>query len=143
MIKSPIKILIMGLPGAGKTTIAKLLVTKINAVWINADQIREKFNDWDFSAEGRIRQSLRMRKISDELIEEEKNVVADFICPTPQTRKDFNADNLIWVDTIKEGRFDDTNKMFIPPKKYFLRILTKNSDYWVDQIIEKLNKENN
>ena len=142
MIKSPIKILIMGLPGAGKTTIAKLLVTKINAVWINADQIREKFNDWDFSAEGRIRQSLRMRKISDELIEEEKNVVADFICPTPQTRKDFNADNL-WVDTIKEGRFDDTNKMFIPPKKYFLRVLTKNSDYWVDQIIEKLNKENN
>jgi adenylylsulfate kinase len=143
MIKSPTKILIMGLPGAGKTTIAKLLVTKINAVWINADQIREEYNDWDFSAEGRIKQSLRMRKISDELIEEKKNVVADFICPTPQTRKDFNADHLIWVDTIKESRFDDTNKMFIPPKKYFLRVLTKNSDYWVNQIIEKLNKENN
>lgn len=140
-MKSPAKILIMGLPGAGKTTLAKKLVLKLNAVWLNADKIREQYQDWDFSPEGRVRQSLRMKKLSDEIIIKGKHVIADFICPTPQTRSDFNADYLIWVDTIKEGRFDDTNKLFVPPKKFFLRVLTKNSEYWMNEIIEKLKKE--
>ena len=118
-MKSPAKILIMGLPGAGKTTLAKKLVLKLNAVWLNADKIREQHQDWDFSPEGRVRQSLRMKKLSDEIIIKGKHVIADFICPTPQTRSDFNADYLIWVDTIKEGRFDDTNKLFVPPKNFF------------------------
>jgi len=140
-MKSPAKILIMGLPGAGKTTLAKKLVLKLNAVWLNADKIREQHQDWDFSPEGRVRQSLRMKKLSDEIIIKGKHVIADFICPTPQTRSDFNADYLIWVDTIKEGRFDDTNKLFVPPKNFFLRVLTKNSEYWMNEIIEKLKKE--
>ena len=135
------KILIMGLPGAGKTTLASKLKLKINSDWINADQIRKDFNDWDFSTEGRIRQSLRMKKISDEIINTGKNVIADFVCPTPKTRSEFNADYLIWMDTINAGRFDDTNKLFVPPKKYFFRVLTKNADYWTDKIVEKMKKE--
>tara|TARA_A100001011_G_scaffold335303_1_gene364166 strand:- start:11 stop:436 length:426 start_codon:yes stop_codon:yes gene_type:complete len=135
------KILIMGLPGSGKTTLASKLNLKIQAEWINADKVRKEANDWDFSPEGRIRQSLRMKKISDKIINNGKHVIADFICPTPQTRSDFNADCLIWMDTIKVGRFDDTNKMFVPPKKFFFRVSTKNADYWVNQITEKMEKE--
>ena len=135
------KILIMGLPGSGKTTLASKLKLKINAVWINADQVRKEANDWDFSAEGRVRQSLRMKKISDEIIDNGKHVIADFICPTPQTRSDFYADCLIWMDTIKEGRFDDTNKIFVPPEKFIFRVPTKNADYWTDKIIKKMEEE--
>ncbi len=135
------KILIMGLPGSGKTTLASKMKLKINAGWINADQVRKEANDWDFSPEGRVRQSLRMKKISDEIIDNGKHVIADFICPTPKTRSDFNADCLIWMDTIKEGRFDDTNRIFVPPEKFFFRVPTKNADYWADQIIKKMEEE--
>ena len=108
----PKKILVMGLPGAGKTTLSKFLVEELNAAWLNADEIRKKFNDWDFSEEGRIRQAKRMKDLSDNYLSQGKNVVADFICPTKAARKQFNADFIVWMDTIKEGRFEDTNKMF-------------------------------
>ena len=126
----------MGLPGAGKTTLAKSLHKRINSIWLNADEIRKKSNDWDFSEEGRKRQSKRMNRFANLGIESGKNVIADFICPMPQTRKEFSADIVIWVDTIKEGRFDDTNKMFIPPKKYDIRVTSKNSEYWTDKILK-------
>ena len=134
------KILIMGLPGAGKTTLADRLSLKLPSVRINADDIRKRFNDWDFSKEGRLRQSKRMRKLSDEVIESGKNVIADFVCPTDETREDFKADFVIWLDTIDKGRFEDTNKMFIPPKIFFLKVTTKDADYWTEQIISRLQK---
>ena len=83
----PKKILVMGLPGAGKTTLSKFLVEELNAAWLNADEIRKKFNDWDFSEEGRIRQAKRMKDLSDNYLSQGKNVVADFICPTPKQDK--------------------------------------------------------
>ena len=130
----------MGLPGAGKTTLANKLSTKITAIRINADEIRKKYNDWDFSDEGRNRQAKRMRKLSDDITASGKNVITDFVCPTDKTRDDFDADYIIWLDTITKGRFEDTNKMFVPPKKYFLRVTSKDAEYWVDQIIMKLSK---
>ena len=126
----PKKILIMGLPGAGKTYLADKLVPKINAVWLNADKVRKEADDWDFSPEGRIRQANRMKDLSQKALDEGKNVVADFVCPTEKTRKDFNADFIVWVDTIKSGRFDDTNKMFVPPKSCDFRVTTKNAELW-------------
>ena len=106
----------MGLPGSGKTTLAKHLVPMFNAVWLNADEVRKEADDWDFSPEGRIRQANRMKTLAQEAVANNRVVVADFICPTESTRQDFNADYTIWMDTIKKGRFEDTNKLFEPPE---------------------------
>ena len=132
------KILIMGLPGAGKTYLARRLVPYLKAVWLNNDEVRKEANDWDFSSEGRNRQSKRMKDLAQNALNKGNNVIADFICPTPATRKDFNADIVIWVDTIKKGRFEDTNKMFIEPKKFDFRVTEKNAKKWSLQIFKDL-----
>ena len=120
----------MGLPGSGKTTLANELGPMLNAKRLNADEVRKEANDWDFSEEGRKRQSKRMADFAIKLKDEGNFVVADFICPTPEARSLFPADFVIWVDTIKEGRFDDTNKMFVNPDKYDLKVNTKNAEKW-------------
>ena len=120
----------MGLPGSGKTTLAKLLVPMVNAVWLNADEVRKQADDWDFTAEGRIRQANRMKQLAQEAVDSNRTVVADFICPTEATRNDFGADYTVWMDTIKEGRFDDTNKMFEKPEKYDFRVGHMEADMW-------------
>jgi len=109
------KILICGLPGSGKSTLAEPFAELIGAVWINADQVRERYNDWDFSPEGRIRQAQRMKHLSDGVVMAGKIAVADFVCPTEAARKEFAADYVVWMDTIEEGRFEDTNAMFEKP----------------------------
>tara|TARA_R110002153_G_scaffold272100_1_gene440416 strand:- start:45 stop:491 length:447 start_codon:yes stop_codon:yes gene_type:complete len=109
------KILIMGLPGSGKSTLAKPLASLLGGVWLNADAVRKKYDDWDFSPEGRARQAFRMKMLSDGVIAAGKVAVADFVCPTEQTRQEFGADFTVWMDTIKEGRFEDTNAMFETP----------------------------
>ena len=126
----------MGLPGSGKTTLAKILTEKLNAVNLNADEIRKKYNDWDFSEEGRNRQAKRMFDISEELISSGKIVVADFVCPTEKTREYFKADFMIWMDTIEKGRFEDTNQMFQKPKKYDFKVTKKDAINISNQIIK-------
>ena len=106
------KILICGLPGAGKTTLGRPFAELLGGVFLNADDIRKEYDDWDFSPEGRMRQAMRMKFLSDGIVKAGKIAVADFICPTKAARKQFNADYIVWMDTIKEGRFEDTNKMF-------------------------------
>lgn len=123
------KILIMGLPGSGKTTLAAKLSKKLKAKWLNADKIRKKFDDWDFSKEGRIRQAKRLAKISQKFEKKGLVVVADFICPKPETRKLFNSDFIIWMDTIKTSKFKDTNIMFVKPKKFNVRIKRMSLDF--------------
>tara|TARA_B100001093_G_C26686095_1_gene952696 strand:+ start:589 stop:1020 length:432 start_codon:yes stop_codon:yes gene_type:complete len=124
------KILIMGLPGSGKTTLAKLLVPMFNAVWLNADKVREEANDWDFSEQGRSVQANRMKRLAQEAVDKNRNVIADFVCPTQHTRKDFGADYVVWMDTIKQGRFEDTNKMFEPPKEVDFRVTHLEAEMW-------------
>ena len=132
------KILIMGLPGSGKTTLANKLAPMLNAVWLNADAVRKEHNDWDFSSEGRTRQANRMWTKALEFKIQGLNVVADFVCPTPAARELFPADYIIWMDTIKEGRFDDTNKMFIKPDKYDFHVTTQDAKNWAPKILKEI-----
>ena len=133
-------ILIMGLPGAGKTTLANELAKLIKAKRLNADEIRKAANDWDFSEEGRTRQAKRMSEAALKIKSEGHNVIADFICPTPEARNLFPADYVIWVDTIKEGRFDDTNKMFVKPEKYDFHVTSQDAKTWVSKILIDIKK---
>ena len=112
-----IKILVCGLPGSGKSTLAKPLAEGLGAYWLNADTVRTGYNDFDFSEEGRMRQADRMKFLADVVVKAGQNVVADFICPTEETRKEFDADFTVWMDTIDAGRYDDTNAMFENPTK--------------------------
>ena len=128
----------MGLPGSGKTTLASELVPLLKAKWLNADEVRKEANDWDFSAEGRTRQAKRMWTKAQEYKNQGNHVVADFICPTPAARALFPADFVIWVDTIKEGRFDDTNKMFVKPDKYNFHVTTQDAKNWAPKIFREI-----
>ncbi|WP_435167221.1 AAA family ATPase [Candidatus Pelagibacter bacterium nBUS_28] len=131
-------ILIMGLPGSGKTTLAEELAPLLNAKRLNADEVRKEANDWDFSVEGRKRQAKRMAGFAIKLKERGNFVVADFICPTPEARELFAADFVVWVDTIKEGRFDDTNKMFVKPDKFNFHVTTQDAKNWAPKILKEI-----
>ena len=111
------KILIFGLPGSGKSTLAEPFAKLVDGIWINADLVRKKYKDWDFSLEGRMRQANRMRLLSDGVVKAGKIAVADFVCPTRKARQEFDPDYTIWMDTIKKGRYEDTNLLFQPPAK--------------------------
>ena len=128
----------MGLPGSGKTTLANELGPMLNAKRLNADEVRKEAGDWDFSKEGRKRQAKRMANSAIKLKNEGNYVVADFICPTPEARSLFPADFIIWVDTIKEGRFEDTNKMFVKPDKYDFHVTTQDAKNWAQKIYKEI-----
>ena len=132
----------MGLPGSGKTYLTERLVPLLNAAWYNADKVREMANDWDFTSDGRDRQSKRMRTFADFERDHGRFVVCDFVCPTTETRENFEADIVIWMDTIQEGRFEDTNKLFQKPKKVNFHITEWNEHNHID-IAQKILNFNN
>lgn len=112
------KILILGLPGSGKTTLARPFSQLIGGVHLNADEIRARYDDWDFTLEGRLRQAKRMRYLADGVVMAGKIAVADFVCPTEKAREEFAPDYVVWMDTIKKGKYEDTNILFEKPIKY-------------------------
>ena len=150
------RILIMGLPGSGKTYFAERLKryleshinplnehslrpiadAQVTVTWLNADDIRKQYNDWDFSHEGRIRQSVRMRDLADR--SNTDYAIVDFVAPLVEMRNNFKADWTIWIDTIEKGRFEDTNKMFVPPDVYDFRITEQNAEKWVEFVGEHI-----
>ena len=135
-------ILIMGLPGAGKTTLAADLAARLlfdQVLWLNADAVRERFDDWDFTPEGRLRQAYRMRQLADEgLAKDRRFVVIDMVAPLKEMRDLIAPDMLVWVDTIEKGRFEDTNRIFEPPEKYNVRVTEQDSSKWADIIYEQI-----
>jgi len=138
----PQRILIMGLPGSGKTTLAKELQKQLQLAnkqvgWLNADEIREQYNDWDFSESGRIRQAKRMRELADKLTAYDY-MIADFVAPLVEMRNLYKADWTIWMDTIREGRYADTNKMFVEPEIYDFRINEQNCEKWSEFIADHI-----
>jgi adenylylsulfate kinase len=137
------RILIMGLPGSGKTTLAKELYTHYlnNVTWLNADLIRQEYNDWDFSESGRLRQAQRMRNLAD--CAKTQWVIADFVAPLPEMRHTYAADFVVWVDTIRTGRYEDTNRIFVPPDIYDIRVTEKDSKSWAEIVYKKLVERQN
>lgn len=136
-----IRILIMGLPGSGKTTLASALHAYLSThgskgLWINADRVREEYDDWDFSVQGRIRQSRRMRDLADKI--ECDYVIADFVAPLKKMRSVFEPHWIIWLDTIKTSRFDDTNKLFEEPTDYNYRLTTQDAIKWAEGIGQEI-----
>ncbi len=128
----------MGLPGSGKTHLAKRLHVHLNCAWYNADKVREMANDWDFSDAGRRRQSERMNTIATFEAVRGRTVICDFVCPTGETRKEFNADITIWMNTIEAGRFDDTNKIFEEPTNFDYIIESFQSDEWILDLANRM-----
>jgi len=132
------KILVMGLPGAGKTWLSERLQKYLDCAWYNADKVREMANDWDFSPEGRVRQANRMKTFADYEKSHGRYVICDFVCPTQQTRDSFKPDIVIWLNTIDEGRFEDTNKMFEKPQHVDWVIDNFLSDEQIEGIAEEI-----
>lgn len=149
------KILVMGLPGAGKTYFAEKLKNYIEqqywsyvdktkstnkdiklVKWFNADEVRKLYDDWDFSLQGRIRQSKRMCELAES--SDEEFVICDFVAPLQEMRNNFNPDWIVWIDTIEKGRFEDTNKMFFPPDVYDFRITEQNAEKWSEFVGEHI-----
>jgi adenylylsulfate kinase len=130
----------MGLPGSGKTTLALNLFALLSpeALWLNADEIRTKFNDWDFTEEGRLRQSRRMREIAD--VSNRDYIIADFVCPLPEMRSIYAADYTVWVDTIHSSIYENTNCVFEAPEYYNLHVTTQDAAKWSKIILEKINE---
>jgi Adenylylsulphate kinase len=131
------KILVMGLPGAGKSALTKVLAPLLKAVVFNGDEVRGNISrDLGFSHEDRLEHARRMSWLCDRVVEAGGTVIADFICPTPETRAVFGEAFVIWVDRIKEGRFADTNTLFVPPADYDVRITVDGTtDYWAERIM--------
>lgn len=129
----------MGLPGSGKTWLAERLQKRLNCAWYNADEIRRMANDWDFSDLARFRQANRMSALADTEAMFDRTVICDFVCPTETTRLAFNADYVVWMDTIKEGRFEDTNKVFETPAKvdYHVTDWFNNTDETLANAVER------
>jgi len=133
------RILIFGLPGSGKSTLAEKLVEILgNADWHNADNIRKLFNDWDFSEEGRERQALRMRDYVRKSVAKKQYGIADFVCPTNNLREKHVPEYVIWMDTIEEGRYEDTNKLFEQPDgSTFINAKITADEWWTEEKTEE------
>lgn len=135
------KILILGLPGSGKTTLAEILVKKLNAAWFNADAVRQDiYCELGFSPEDRLKHAKRMGQLCKWASMNGGYAVADFVCPTKEARAAFNADFTIWVDRIQEGRYEDTNKLFEKPEKYDVKLTEGSAEEWCEQVLKKLNE---
>ena len=134
------KILIMGLPGAGKSALAAILAPLLNAVVFNADAVRANLSrDLGFSHEDRVEHARRMGWMCDRVAETGGTVIADFVCPTPETRAAFGDAFIIWMDRIQIGRFEDTNRMFVPPARFDLRVSADGTpQYWAEQALMQL-----
>jgi adenylylsulfate kinase len=117
-------VLVIGLPGSGKTALAEQLSKRTNSVHLNGDDVRSELSsDLGFSHEDRLEQARRIGSMARILARQGFDVVVDFVCPTNETRLSFgHADHILWVDRIDKSKYEDTNSMWENPSSYTLRI---------------------
>lgn len=132
------KILIMGLPGTGKSWLAERLKKYTNWGWFNADEVRGMANDWEFGHEARLRQARRMNNLAQFESNNGRIVICDFVCPLPETRKIFDADYTVWMNTITKSKYEDTNKMFVPPENPDKEITRFMTDKEIEILAEEI-----
>lgn len=137
------KILVMGLPGAGKTALARALTPRLSAVHFNADEVRQHINkDLGFSEADRVEQARRMGWLCDQVVKAGGYAIADFICPTPATRAAFTEGGeafVVWLDRIKSGAYEDTNRLFVPPETFDVRVAAEGTvEYWRDEVARRV-----
>ena len=132
--------MIMGLPGAGKTTLARALAPLLNAVLFNADEVRANINrDLGYGHPDRVEHARRMGWMCDRVAQAGHYAIADFICPTPETRTAFGPAFVIFVDRIVAGRFEDTNRLFVRPSQFDLRVTPEGGpEHWASLIVSRL-----
>ena len=137
------KILVMGLPGAGKTTLASALAMRLHAVHFNADEVRKHIHkDLGFGHADRVEHAYRMGWLCDQVARSGCFAIADFVCPTHETRQAFLTHGpafVVWVDRIQESRFEDTNRLFLPPDRYDMRVPCEGlAEHWANQVAEHM-----
>jgi len=133
----------MGLPGAGKTTLANMIAPRLNAVIFNADEIRANINrDLGFSEPDRIEHARRMGWLCDQVVKTGGFAIADFICPTAETRAAFLQGGeafVVWLNRIDRGRFEDTNQLFVPPESPEVEVTAEGTpEFWAEQVVQKV-----
>ena len=129
----------MGLPNAGKTTLAKALVPLLRAVHFNADEVRGNINkDLGFAHKDRIEHARRMGWLCDQVAKAGHSAIADFICPTPETREAFGQAYTIYVNTGQPTPYADTRSRFVPPETPDYEIREQNAEYHAKSIAEHL-----
>ena len=133
LLYTNMKILIFGLSGSGKTTLANELNKQIQFTRINADDIRKKWNDWDFSMAGRLRQAKRLKELADNT----NNSITDFIAPTQNIRDIFDADITIWMDTVDNSKYKDTDTLFEKPLNICYHVTDKDATKWAELIFKE------
>lgn len=134
------RILVCGLPGTGKTTFAKELLSQLGeeACLFNADDVRNMYDDWDFSMEGRIRQAERMRRLAND--SGFKYAICDFVAPTEEIRNIFSPDYTIWMDTEEKSEYEDTNKLFERPSLWDYIVKVKDVTNTVNSCVEQIHE---
>ena len=133
-----------GQPGAGKTSIAEVLIDKLpnNTFHVDGDDLREIFNNKDYSEVGRRKNIELAQHITHFLHNKGTNVVVSLVSPYRDQREEFKeklGNDIIEIYVHTEnlrGREDFHVKNYEKPLNNFLDMDT--SDVIIEKCVDKI-----